>query len=208
MLKRIVLLLSVSAVTVNLLAAQFTNIALFSSCMYAGPSDNVVIATLCTVAPSVLLSAHYPDIAGLHQIETALVNPVTAKSDDQMIESLIDGFFSAMETGSVADLKNACTSDVKFQTHMQDQKGNHYIFDENINNMVKFVSGTRNGQFGVRVDYELLPPDASTTGFRALYVFYLNEQVSHCGVCTFDMDKAGGTWKIKHMVDTRSRACN
>lgn len=37
------------------------------------------------------------------------------------------------------------------------------------------------------------------------YSFYVNEELSHCGVNTFQLMKFKGQWKIIYLVDTRSK---
>jgi hypothetical protein len=39
------------------------------------------------------------------------------------------------------------------------------------------------------------------------YVFYINKQVSHCGVNLFTMLKTSSGWKISSIIDTRRRDC-
>lgn len=37
------------------------------------------------------------------------------------------------------------------------------------------------------------------------YIFYVNGELSHCGVNTFQLMKTKGDWKIIYLVDTRSK---
>ena len=201
-------LLSVLAIFVSGVSAQIANVALFSA-MYHGHFDQpVVITPVCAPAPVVALKSVYPTLPAATSTSFIIHEAVSETENAMAAASIINTFFTALEKGSTGDLRNACTKDVRFQTHMQDQTGNHHIFDENIQDMVRFAASNGAGNYGVDIEYQLLPPDASATGYRAMYIFYLNGYISHCGVCSFEMGKTDEGWKIKRMIDTRSRKCN
>jgi hypothetical protein len=139
---------------------------------------------------------------------TSVAVPDECKAEAELaaMQLAIIQFFTAMEGGKIDQLKEACTPAVSFKTHLQDQMGNHHILEESIQDLVPFVAKSGNC-FNIDVRYELLPPDPSSMQFRAPYMFYVNDQISHCGVCTFELEKTGNDWKIKQMIDTRSRSC-
>ena len=132
------------------------------------------------------------------------------EGEAKAINQVISRFFEAMESGNTDALKGTCVSDVLFQTHTQDQKGRHQIFDEKIDDMVQFVASAGSGAngFKVDVDFEMAQSEASTSVFRSPYYFYINGELSHCGVNSFEMTKTSEGWKIKKLIDTRFRACN
>lgn len=130
---------------------------------------------------------------------------VSAKEILSMQNVIID-FFNAMNKGDIKGLQVACTNKVAFKTHLQDQYGNHHIMDETLASLVPFVAQAGNC-FNLEMQFELLPPDMSSMQFRTPYICLVNNVVSHCGVCTFEFEMTGNEWKIKQMVDTRSRSC-
>ena len=135
-------------------------------------------------------------------------NPsVSASAQDYLLmQNVIIDFFNAMNKGSINGLQAVCTKNATFKTHLQDQYGNHHIMDETISSLIPFVAQAGNC-FNLDIQFELLPPDVSSMQFRTPYIFLVNNAVSHCGVCTFEFEIADGGWKIKQMVDTRSRSC-
>jgi hypothetical protein len=137
------------------------------------------------------------------------VAPVVEEKLDWMAaQAPIHEFFQAIECGSATQMTRACAPSVSLKTHMQDQKGNHIFFDESIQDLASFATNVSGGQgLTVSIEYNLLEPEAGTTDVRVPYYFYINGQMSHCGVQSFSIQKMQDGWKIQQMVDTRSRTC-
>ena len=131
-----------------------------------------------------------------------------SEAEVKAVNQVITRFFEAMENGNVEALKGTCTATVLFQTHAQDQHGRHQIFDERIEDMVNFVaSSTSGGGFKMNVEFEMAQSESSVSVFRSPYYFYINGELSHCGVNSFEMVKTEEGWKIKKVIDTRFRSC-
>lgn len=188
--------------TCTALFSQVTEIALLTPVNFASFPQPVFFDIPSAVPSNSIASTEISDNSD------AVVKSPDRIADDETfaMQSAISNFFNAFGTGKTDCLKESCTVDVAFKTHLQDQTGNHHIFDESIDDLIPFVS--KSGTcFNINVQYELLSPDPSSMQFRAPYTFYINDQVSHCGVCTFELEKVGMEWKIKQMIDTRSRSC-
>lgn len=123
------------------------------------------------------------------------------------IASAIETFFFSLQHGNPAEMRQVCAPAAAFKTHMQDQNGNHIIIDETMQDLTAFAVQAGGKMFNIRVEFEMIPPEAGMLDFRAPYRFYVNDSLSHCGVCSFELTRIGTEWKIKQMIDSRSRIC-
>lgn len=158
-----------------------------------------------TVKPQFSISAPSGNRNG--EPESDCKPAVNASAQDFLfMQNVIIDFFNAMNKGNIKGLQTACSTNAAFKTHLQDQYGNHHIIDETVSSLIPFVAQAGNC-FNLDMQFELLPPDISSMQFRTPYICLVNNVVSHCGVCTFEFEMTDQSWKIKQMVDTRSRVC-
>ena len=191
------------------ISAQVTQMSFVASSPYFPLVRNSIallkaVSSTQGMAPVTSVLPYFPAVL----VETPVMDASSVRAlEVEEMQTAIGKFFGALENGSTKDMESACTKTVSIRTHLQDQTGNHHIFEEKIGDMIAFTASSGGNSFQTEVKYEIIPADATSNELRAPYKFYINGQLSHCGVCSFSLDKTAGEWRIAQMIDTRSRVC-
>ncbi|MVM31829.1 hypothetical protein GO755_17405 [Spirosoma sp. HMF4905] len=134
-----------------------------------------------------------------------LALPTFAQSGEEAaVKATVNRLFEGMQKADSTILKPLFTPTARLQT-VANKQGDVSVKDDAIslfiNSIGKAKAGTldeRLASIDVRIDGEL------ATAWTP-YVFYRQEQKSHCGVNAFTLVKMNGSWKIQTIIDTRRK---
>lgn len=127
-------------------------------------------------------------------------------SDDELIANSISKFFEGFHARDSMVMKSMAADEVIMQTLVPDREGGHMIRTNLFSNFLKAISSIPDS---VNFQEKILDIKVRTDGPMANawtpYQFWVNGNLSHCGVNSFQLIKKGGDWKIFYIVDTRRR---
>jgi hypothetical protein len=136
-----------------------------------------------------------------------LPSPVKAQ-EDPAIQSVIQAFFTAMQTGDTILLKQTCTEAPQFQTVTQDKAGSWKVLSQPFSSILEFVGLPNKDKYEEKITFQSIKVEPNLASVWTPYTFYINDQISHCGTNSFQLVKLDNTWKIQYIIDTRRRGCD
>ncbi len=125
----------------------------------------------------------------------------SASAQEDGIKSTIDGFFKAMRDSDSTALKSYVAKGAIFQTIGVENA----VKSTGPESFITAVGRAQKGSFDERVTYEKILIDGPMAMAWTPYTFYLNGNLSHCGVNHFSLVLQEGKWKIAHVIDTRRK---
>lgn len=129
--------------------------------------------------------------------------------EDSAKQFVID-FFTAFHAQDSTALKNMAYGDVILQSISTDSLGKTVVENETYSNFVKsIISIPASTQFEERLQSFDVTVNGKISTVITPYTFYINKQISHCGVNSFQLVETEERWKILYIVDTRIKeGCN
>ncbi|PKD16834.1 3-methyl-2-oxobutanoate hydroxymethyltransferase [Salegentibacter salinarum] len=128
-------------------------------------------------------------------------------TEKENLQSLIENFFEAFHVQDSTRLKSFAHPDIKMQSVAIDAEGNTELSTSEYSHFLKSISSIPTS---TKFEEKLHDFDININGMIANvstpYSFYVNDDLSHCGVNTFQLMKLKGEWKIIYLVDTRSKS--
>ncbi|MBE7639288.1 nuclear transport factor 2 family protein [Salegentibacter sp. BLCTC] len=127
-------------------------------------------------------------------------------SEKENLQNLIENFFSAFHAKDSIALKNFAHPEIKMHSVAIDVNGKTMLSTEDYTDFLRAIASIpettkfREKLHGFKIHINGVIANVSTP-----YSFYVNDELSHCGVNTFQLMKFKGQWKIIYLVDTRSK---
>ena len=126
-------------------------------------------------------------------------------NDETAVRTTIKLMFDGMRKSDSTQIKNAFAPGASLQTILKSKEGAVSVRNEDIGkfaaSVVKYPAFTldeRLSGMDIKIDAEL------ATAWTP-YVFYRNNEKSHCGVNAFTLVNVNGNWKIQSIIDTRRK---
>lgn len=123
---------------------------------------------------------------------------------DAAVRQTIETFFSAFHHQDSTSLRDLTHSNVSMQSISTNAEGETKISTESFDNFLKSILSIPES---TKYEEKLHSFDIRINGVLANvitpYSFYVNGNLSHCGVNSFQLFKELGEWKIIYIVDTR-----
>ena len=121
----------------------------------------------------------------------------------------IKTFFEAFHEQDTSKLRSLALDELQLKSISTDENGELKITTEKY---TEFLKSIKNIPSNLIFEERLLSYEINTDGNLANvwtpYEFYLNGELSHCGVNNFQLVKTENEWKIISIVDTRRKnAC-
>lgn len=116
----------------------------------------------------------------------------------------IEAFFSAFHLQDSTALRNLTHSSVTMQSISANADGETTISNGSFDNFLKsIVLIPESSKFKEELHSFDIRIHGDLANVITPYSFYVNGNLSHCGVNSFQLFKEKGTWKIIYIVDTR-----
>ncbi|MEZ4970582.1 MAG: nuclear transport factor 2 family protein [Flavobacteriaceae bacterium] len=128
----------------------------------------------------------------------------------EMVKNTIDSFFKAFHQQDSVDIKKTVSQDIVLQTIVRDTEGYEQVKTENFDQFLKsIVSIPSSTKFEERIKTYNIQIDGPMANAWTNYEFWVNDNLSHCGVNSFQLFNDKGVWKIIYLIDTRRKKdCN
>ena len=117
---------------------------------------------------------------------------------------MVIAFFNAFHQQDTLAMKELVYDSIKMQSIGLSKSGSVKLSTSSFDSFLKSIAGIPDTvNFEERIlDYEVRV-DALMANVWTPYEFYINNEISHCGVNNFQMIWDDNTWKIFYIVDTR-----
>ena len=133
----------------------------------------------------------------------------SARAQDQAsmdVKRSIEIFFEGFHQQDSVVIKSVVSEDIILQTMGVDKEGNNRMRTDPFDG---FLSSILSIPDSIQYREELLDYKIRVDGPMAHawtpYTFWINDEISHCGVNSFQLFNDGETWRIIYLVDTRRR---
>lgn len=127
--------------------------------------------------------------------------------DKKAAKQLIEDFYEAFHKRDAKTLKTYAHHKIKMHSVIIDSQGSTSLSSETYSNFLDYlVAIPASTKFKEKLHNFEITLNGMIGTVSAAYSFYINDQLSHCGVNTFQLIKSrAGEWKIIYFVDTRSK---
>lgn len=128
-----------------------------------------------------------------------------AQSDTAGIKKTIDKLFTSMRNADSVSLRECFAPEAIMQTIKNDKDGQPGVSNGSVASFAMAIGKLPKDAADERITYGNILIDADLAVVWTPYQFYFKQQLSHCGVNSFQLVKLGGTWKIQYLIDTRRK---
>ena len=127
-------------------------------------------------------------------------------SSEQEVKAVINTFFKGFHSQDSLLIKKVVHQDVIIQSIGKSKTGSVELSTQNFNNFLSSIcSISDNTTFEERIHNYEIKMNGKMANVWAPYSFFINGNLSHCGINNFQLLKRNDVWKIFYIVDTRER---
>ena len=131
-----------------------------------------------------------------------LTFPLAAQHGSDQAREVVERFFEGLNGKDTAVIRTTLFDDVELETVV---KGSKPVKVESVDHFLQSVARTKEMDLEERItSYEVMMDEGMAIVW-APYRFYINEQLSHCGVNAFTLILTDEGWKIHTIIDTRRK---
>ncbi|NER15649.1 nuclear transport factor 2 family protein [Spongiivirga citrea] len=128
-----------------------------------------------------------------------------SQSTEEVVKNAIIDFFDGFHKGDSLKLTSVLMKDTKLQSAVKTKEGQDKLMSTPIDKFIASLIKPRKDIYEERLlSYKVLV-DGNMAHVWTPYEFYVNSQLSHCGVNSFQLFNDNGQWKITYILDTRRR---
>ena len=134
-------------------------------------------------------------------------NIICAQSNEKAeVRATIETYYKGFHDQDSLMIKSVVSEDIKLQTMGHDREGNSRLRTDSFPQFLKSITSIPDSlefreellEYDIRIDR---PMANAWTPYR----FWINGELSHCGVNSFQLFHDGSNWKIIYLADTRRR---
>ena len=127
-------------------------------------------------------------------------------NEKEEVKKAVEMFFNGFHNQDSVLIKSTTSPGIIMQTIGRDKEGGSVVKTSDFNTFLKsIVSIPDTTKFREKLLSYQIQVDGSMANAWTPYEFYINDQLSHCGVNSFQLHKKDGAWKIIYIIDTRRR---
>lgn len=132
-----------------------------------------------------------------------------AKEEDS-VKTAIEAFFTAFHKQDTTALRLMAHSSIQMQSISIKEDTEPKLITEDFVNFLKAIYAIpKTTKFEEKIHSYKIQVNGPMANVWTPYSFFVNGDLSHCGVNTFQLFKENGRWKIIYLVDTRTKkGCN
>ncbi|SDS22991.1 nuclear transport factor 2 family protein [Christiangramia echinicola] len=121
-------------------------------------------------------------------------------------KKLVVDFFEAFHAQDTIKLKSFALDGIKMQSVSMDAEGNTKLSSDDYSKFLKSIASIpADASFEEKLHEFRVEENGLLATVTTPYLFYFNENFSHCGVNSFQLVKFNGEWKITSLIDTRTK---
>lgn len=126
-------------------------------------------------------------------------------AQENEIQLTIGKFFNAFHQRDSIALKKVCSENLVLHSISESEKGTKFSVEKAAN----FYKSIATIPISIKFEEKILSFKVQVDGAMAHvwtpYEFYVNDQLSHSGVNSFQLYKENDGWKVVYILDTRRR---
>ena len=131
-------------------------------------------------------------------------NASAQNEEEVAIKKVIKLFFNGLQKGDITTVKKAVTDNVILQSASFNSEGVSQFKTIDFDAFLKSIaSKKKEDNWDERLKSYTIQIDGNMANVWVPYEFYLNYELSHCGVNSFQLFNDGEKWKIIYLMDTR-----
>jgi len=129
-----------------------------------------------------------------------------AQSDEADVKQAIVTFFEGFHAQDSAKIKSVVADGMIMQTMGRDKEGNTRLRDVEFSRFLKsIVSIPDSVSYKEVITRYTIKVDGPMANAWTDYQFWLQDEMSHCGVNSFQLMNQKGKWRIIYLIDTRRK---
>ena len=131
--------------------------------------------------------------------------PALNAQEEQEVKAVIVELFDAMRAGDSTRLKAVFHPQASLATAVLNQEGGLRVVESEVAQFAQAVGQPHDQIYDEKIWSYEIRIDGPLASAWTEYSFYLGEQLSHCGVNSFQLCKGDDGWKIVYIIDTRRK---
>ncbi len=126
--------------------------------------------------------------------------------DEVSVKTSVEDFFIAFHKQDTTALRSMAHPSIQMQSISIKEDAEPKLITEEFGNFLKAIYAIpKTTKFEEVIHSFKIQVDGPMANVSTPYSFYVNGELSHCGVNTFQLFKEKGFWKIIYIVDTRTK---
>lgn len=122
------------------------------------------------------------------------------------VKKTIEAFFDGFHKQDSTLIKQTVADKVTLQSIGMNREGKTTLRTDKFSGFLKsIVSIPETMKFQEKIKSYSIQIDGAMANAWTEYEFWVNDEMSHCGVNSFQLFKDAGKWKIIYLIDTRRR---
>lgn len=143
-------------------------------------------------------------LTSLHVVSAvAQPSPATAARDERGARAAVDRMFEGMRTADSAMVRSVFAPGARFAL-IDARSTPPAVRFESVDGWITAIAGS-NRAWDEQIYDVQVRVDGNMAQVWAPYSFYVNKQLRHCGVDSFELLHDGQEWKVTQVSDTRRR---
>lgn len=134
--------------------------------------------------------------------------PLHGQTAEAEVEATVNALFDAMRQVDGETTARLFRSDARLQSVADQPNGTTAVMTSDIQMFIQAIGTPRTELWDERIwDLEIkVDGDLATAWMN--YAFYVDDQLSHCGVNAFQFTRGDSGWQVLQITDTRRQDCN
>lgn len=126
--------------------------------------------------------------------------------DEVSVKTSVEDFFIAFHKQDTTALRFMAHPSIQMQSISIKENAEPKLVTEEYGNFLKAIYAIpATTKFEEKIHSFKIQVDGPMANVSTPYSFYVNGELSHCGVNTFQLFKEAGSWKIIYIIDTRTK---
>ncbi|WP_034922987.1 3-methyl-2-oxobutanoate hydroxymethyltransferase [Gillisia sp. CAL575] len=126
--------------------------------------------------------------------------------DEVSVKTSVEDFFKAFHKQDTTALRIMVHPTIQMQSISIKVDAEPKLITEEYGNFLKAIYAIpKTTKFKEEIHSFKIQVDGPMANVSTPYSFYVNDELSHCGVNTFQLFKEKGIWKIIYIIDTRTK---
>jgi hypothetical protein len=130
-----------------------------------------------------------------------------SNAQNQEVEKTVDAFFDAFHAKDTVRLKLVCADKMILQSIIEGKNRSLFTEETKQNFFKSLVSIPDKVNFKEKSIQTNIQIDGTMAHVWMTYEFYIDNQLQHCGVNSFQLYKKENAWQIVYLIDTRRKIC-
>lgn len=141
---------------------------------------------------------------------TTSMNSQEENTEKELIKKSVETFFEGFHNQDSLKMKSMTYGNIKLLSIGKSKDGLYKLDKNDFSDFLKsIVSIPEHIKFKEKLSQYNIQLDEGMAHVWVNYIFYINNEISHCGVNSFQLYKdTDGIWKIIYLADTRKKNCN